>query len=78
MVVIVALLVLMLTPVARANADPVQAAQSPRGVGARVVATITTHLPGQSVESVEVLANPFAGEYRRFSTSVVPNSSSRR
>src|SRR6185436_6092792 len=27
-------------------------------------------LPGQSVESVEVLANPFAAEYGRFSTSV--------
>ena len=35
-------------------------------------------LPGQSVESVEVLANPFAAEYGRFSTSVIPNSSSRR
>jgi hypothetical protein len=28
-------------------------------------------LPGQSLESVEVLANPFAAEYGRFSTSVV-------
>ena len=28
-------------------------------------------IPGQSVESVEVLANPFAAEYGRFSTSVV-------
>ena len=28
-------------------------------------------LPGQSVESVEVLTNPFAAEYGRFSTSVV-------
>ena len=27
-------------------------------------------LPGQSVESVEVLANPFAAEYGRFSTSI--------
>ncbi len=27
-------------------------------------------LPGQSVESIEVLANPFAAEYGRFSTSV--------
>ena len=27
-------------------------------------------LPGQSIESVEVLANPFAAEYGRFSTSV--------
>ena len=27
-------------------------------------------LPGQSLESVEVLANPFAAEYGRFSTSV--------
>src|SRR5688572_121833 len=28
-------------------------------------------LPGQSLESVELLANPFAAEYGRFSTSVV-------
>jgi hypothetical protein len=28
-------------------------------------------LPGQAVESVELLANPFAAEYGRFSTSVV-------
>jgi hypothetical protein len=28
-------------------------------------------IPGQSLESVEVLANPFAAEYGRFSTSVV-------
>ena len=28
-------------------------------------------LPGQSLESVEVLANPFAAEYGRFSTAVV-------
>ena len=28
-------------------------------------------LPGQSIESVEVLTNPFAAEYGRFSTSVV-------
>ncbi len=28
-------------------------------------------LPGQSLESVEMLANPFAAEYGRFSTSVV-------
>ena len=28
-------------------------------------------LPGQSVESVELLANPFAAEYGRFSTSLV-------
>jgi hypothetical protein len=35
-------------------------------------------LPGQSVEWVEVLANPFAAEYGRFSTSAIPNSSSRR
>src|SRR5262249_14536403 len=27
-------------------------------------------LPGQSVESVEVLANPFAAEYGRFTTSI--------
>ncbi len=27
-------------------------------------------LPGQSIESVEVLANPFAAEYGRFSTSI--------
>ena len=27
-------------------------------------------LPAQSVESVEVLANPFAAEYGRFSTSI--------
>ena len=44
MVVIVALFVLMLTPLARADADPGQ----------------------------------FAAEYGRFSTSVFPNSSSRR
>ena len=28
-------------------------------------------IPGQSLESVEMLANPFAAEYGRFSTSVV-------
>ena len=28
-------------------------------------------MPGQSLESVELLANPFAAEYGRFSTSVV-------
>jgi hypothetical protein len=28
-------------------------------------------LPGQSIESVEVLANPFAAEYGRFSSSIV-------
>ena len=31
-------------------------------------------LPGQSLESVEVLANPFAAEYGRFSTSVDADS----
>jgi hypothetical protein len=34
-------------------------------------------LPGQSIESVEVLANPFAAEYGRFSTSVTQIRTSR-
>ncbi len=33
--------------------------------------TSISQLPGQSLESVEMLANPFAAEYGRFSTSVM-------
>ena len=54
----------------RAGCPPRGAANQQRQPDRPLDGDFDLDLPGHSVESVEVLANPFAAEYGRFSTSV--------